>query len=59
MSEVTDLSFWAKAGVAAIPAALAVVKGRLARFTGSPQTAALLPAEADTPQPTPIPVPFR
>lgn len=51
VAQITDLSFWTKAAVAAIPAALAVLKSGLARFVGSPNTAALLPAEADTPQP--------
>ena len=55
--QITDLSFWAKAGTAAVPAALTVLKSGLARFVGSPDTAALLPAEADTPRPAPAPFP--
>ncbi len=49
VAQITDLSFWTKAAVAAIPAGLAVLKGGMAKFVGSANTAALLPIEADTP----------
>ncbi|MEV5953717.1 holin [Streptomyces sp. NPDC051987] len=41
---VVDLSAAKAAAVAAIPAGLAVVKGALSAFVGSPTTAAALPA---------------
>ncbi len=50
--QVTDLSFWQKALLSGLPALLSVLKSGLARFVGSPDTAALLPRTADTPLPT-------
>ena len=41
--QVVDLSAAKAAAVAAIPAGLAVVKGALSAFVGSPQSAAALP----------------
>lgn len=42
--DLTDLSSLKAAAIAALPAALAVIKGLLARFVGDPGTAAILPA---------------
>lgn len=44
-------STWTSAATAALPAALAVVKARLAARVGDPETAALLPAHLDTSSP--------
>jgi hypothetical protein len=48
---VTDLSVLQKAGIAGIAAVLSVIKGLVAKGVGSPNTAALLPAAAETPDP--------
>jgi hypothetical protein len=45
--DLTDLSAVKAALVAAVPAALTVVKGSLAAFVGEPLTAALLPRDRD------------
>jgi hypothetical protein len=48
---VTDLAILEKAAIAGIASVLAVLKGLVARSVGSPNTAALLPAGAETPDP--------
>jgi hypothetical protein len=53
VDQVTDLAVWEKAAVAAVPAALAVVKGALASRIGAPDSASVLPADEDPPQQTP------
>jgi Putative lactococcus lactis phage r1t holin len=48
---VTDLAIVEKAAIAGIASVLAVIKGLVAKGVGSPNTAALLPAQAETPDP--------
>jgi hypothetical protein len=43
--DLTNLGAVKAAAIAAVPAALSVVKGVLAAFIGDPKTAALLPAD--------------
>jgi hypothetical protein len=46
---LTDVSVWNKALIACAPTLLSIVKGGLARFTGAPNSASLLPAKDDPP----------
>lgn len=50
---VTDVSIIQKAAIGAVAAVLALIKGIVAKAVGSPNTAAILPADEDTPKPDP------
>jgi hypothetical protein len=50
--DLTSLGALKAAAIAAIPAALTVIKGVLAGFVGDPTSAAMLPAAASSPSTT-------